>query len=278
MKPAETIEDASQEDAEDDSSDQASDPDAVGSSYHCERGVVDSIEGRLPQDAPGLVDNDEDGEDELLFNTEQEGPRSPKRRRISPLPEEYHMRPPEDRHSRAHRFLSSQLHAPSLTPSVSSITTPRRAFVLPPHTAAQQPAYPLPEAFSPHRRGEKFLPNALAATVRQWVMDVGNESAAARSRIQYWQDDGVGTRLVIAETSRSHAVDGGMTLVSGLNEGGALTRALVVGRGTTLPPNTVHVELRKGSTIGVRQPCWTITLEGQEWLVATSWVVLSNER
>lgn len=50
----------------------------------------------------------------------------------------------------------------------------RPTFVLSPGTSrSTEQAQPLPEVFSPHRRGEKFIPGGMAATAREWIVDLG---------------------------------------------------------------------------------------------------------
>jgi hypothetical protein len=116
-----------------------------------------------------------------------------------PVQHEPHHRPPGSTAAPRFLFQHNSLSAPSMTaanppipstPSTSrhppiSITATTTPFVKPPRFRApsptsqpQPPTEPLPDTFSPQRRGQKFLPGGLAAEVIGWVMNLENSTAA----------------------------------------------------------------------------------------------------
>ena len=76
------------------------------------------------------------------------------------------------------------------TPS-TSVSTPaplsRPSFLRPP--TPPLPA-PLPQVFSPHRRGAAFVPGGTASTVQAWVVAAGQGAAQGRRTYQYSQAQG----------------------------------------------------------------------------------------
>jgi hypothetical protein len=154
----------------------------------------------------------------------------------SPLAETHHLhyhRPPT-----APRFLlhNAAIPAPvtlsSIPPSTpaiaatnigagtSSSTTP---FVKPPRfrppdnaSETTQPAEPLPDAFSPQRRGQKFLAGGLAAEVIGWVMNLeGNISGPESNTVRTPRARGGGGEWVVKMVVDEVRGGAGMTLVKG---------------------------------------------------------------
>jgi hypothetical protein len=167
---------------------------------------------------------------------------------------------------------------------------------LPAESAGQGPGDPLPEAFSPRRRGRKYLADGLAAKVRGWIFDLeAREGVVER---EAWK-----VRFVVDEVS-GHV--GGVLLVGGRrvrddgmedekedgkedveieereeqansDEPTNLDRPDIrmvlsgegiisgIGRG-----NTVKV----GSTVGVRGVMWDVDIQRERWSVGVEWKVL----
>ncbi|KAI4716336.1 hypothetical protein E4T48_07457 [Aureobasidium sp. EXF-10727] len=72
----------------------------------------------------------------------------------------------------------------------STPTTGRPVFLMaslpPPETVA-----PLPDAFSPRRRGQKFLPGGLASELQSWVIEAAQTASQGRPRNSLPVDDSV---------------------------------------------------------------------------------------
>ncbi|KAF7533414.1 hypothetical protein G7054_g7105 [Neopestalotiopsis clavispora] len=133
---------------------------------------------------------------------------------------------------------------------------------------------PLPDAFSPRRRGTKDVPGGLAAQVRDWLMDIESNTGSKR-------DGDFVARLAVQEVRRGQS----MVLVKGHNvpDDSSSThqrtntpslQVMLAGEGRLLDlarRNDVVV----GALVAIAKPVWEINLgpEGR-WAVACDWVVL----
>lgn len=203
---------------------------------------------------------EDDGDDEMLLGAEEgdvlpttELPYSPKRRRIDADPtrqpddDNGTFKPPPDPSTLRARFAppSSRAHTP--------VTDTRPTFLRPSTETSTEP--PLPEAFSPHRRGQKFVPGGMAATVQQWVVETGQASRRGRG----WEEFAVKVRV--------DAVVGGegpCWLVRGKSSVGEDVSLILAGGGG----------VEAGVIVGVRAPTWEVEVEGRRWRVAVDWRVL----
>ncbi|KAH8592747.1 hypothetical protein B0O99DRAFT_653680 [Bisporella sp. PMI_857] len=120
----------------------------------------------------------------------------------------------------------------------------------PPETAERSPPQdPLPDQFSPHRRGHKYIPGGLAAEVRDWLMNV--ESTVSANAAQK-KDDPWLVKFVIEEVSGSSR--SGMTMVKGIQSGGKpILKVLLAGEGegTGLQKGA---KLEIGKIVGIKGP------------------------
>lgn len=185
-------------------------------------------------------------------------PFSPKRRRLDPdLPS------PQQTAGTHLRF------APSSHITSTSASTPapiaRPSFLRPPTPPLPGP---LPQAFSPHRRGAAFVPGGTASTVQAWVVEAGQSAAQGRRQqatYQYLQtqDEGWGFRVRV---ERSEAMEGGGWRVLGQKDDGTgeRVRCLLVGEGKG--------EVRVGGYVGVRGLGWEVDVdEDGVWWVGVGW-------
>ncbi|TAQ89387.1 hypothetical protein B7494_g2267 [Chlorociboria aeruginascens] len=179
----------------------------------------------------------------------------------------------------APRFLSTP--GPSSTPQNEAHDNP---FLKPPRfqppdsLPAQSPKDPLPEQFSPHRRGQKYVAGGLAAEVRDWLINI---DSAVPPSTQKSKDDPWIVRIGIEEISG----DGkrGITLVRGRkmlsDEGGgsdklASIKIILAGEGArTGLQKGAKVEI--GKVVGIKGPVWEVVIEGEKWGVGVDWQVLS---
>ncbi|MCJ1387996.1 hypothetical protein MMC18_000840 [Xylographa bjoerkii] len=187
---------------------------------------------------------------------------------------------------------SSQLDSPTARPqalpstatySVPATTTPRFHLAPPPSTlvslalpkfiiptpAATEPLAPLPEVFSPHRRGAKYLPSGLAATCRDWVLSASQLGAQTRRFESGWEGGDMETewaaRMKVQEVRHGE----GMVLVRGSGTG---ERWMLIGG------HRSGEGLRRGGLLGVKRPVWEVKAGGEVWGVGVEWSLLGEER
>lgn len=158
------------------------------------------------------------------------------------------------------------------------------------------PHEPLPDVFSPRRRGEKFVPGGLAAGLRGWLMDLEAATGtkrdgewAARVFVERVRAGGGGMRLVHGRCMRS---GGDNVNDDGGSGGGRLegedddndnddnnapvrwTRLVLAGDGR-LTGLARRNEVTVGAILGIAKPVWEVGLgrEGR-WVMACDWKVL----
>lgn len=170
--------------------------------------------------------------------------------------------------SEATRFTKT-FAAPGQHPNfIESGDLHRPAFLRPP----QQPhpiTEPLPEAFSPHRRGQKFVPGGMAATVQQWVLETGQ--AAAQSRRGQGHQHGE-DYIMRAKVESAVESSGSFSVRARLPDGRSLDFLLAGGRGSNSLPSS---QIVPGAVIGIRAPTWEVELDGKMWTVAVDWRVVA---
>ena len=167
------------------------------------------------------------------------------------------------------------------TPASYPISTSRPSFVLPPAPLEGEKPIQLPEAFSPHRqrRGVKYIPEGLAATVRDWALDVSNISRG-RSRTEAVQNEELATVLEAAGVR----VGAKMALLAchdnHRNEKKFSTNDIAGGEEEREPKMWLLIGERndgmgQGSRVEVKKPTWDIQLGEQNWGVGLDWKVLN---
>jgi hypothetical protein len=168
---------------------------------------------------------------------------------------------------------------------------------------AASPAEPLPDAFSPRRKGTKYIPGGLAAELREWLVDVeagtgsGFGSGSMTSFIGKRGEEWV-ARIRVDELRGGYGSACGMTLVTGRvvladthdtheegqiqgeNEKGSevlatnTVRVILAGPGR-LSGLGVNYEVKPGSMISMARPTWEFVLDGLgRWGASCDWVVL----
>lgn len=200
---------------------------------------------------------------------------SPKRRRIDtanarsspkqPLADHYD---PRDAGNGA-RFT----HLPALT--VQRSTSQDRAemqrptFLRPPQQT-QGAIEPLPEAFSPHRRGQKFVPGGMAATVQQWVLETGQTAAQSRRGQGYQHGDDYVMRARVESAMESNE---SFTARAKLPDRQSLDILLASGRALNSSPGNNRIG--PDTVIAIRAPMWELELDHRMWMVAVGWKVVA---
>ncbi|KAH9835977.1 hypothetical protein Tdes44962_MAKER01896 [Teratosphaeria destructans] len=197
-------------------------------------------------------------------------PYSPKRRRLGDA----------DAHTalarRAFKTLTAPVTRPPppFAPQPSSTSTrpeedhasSRPAFLNNTIARQTQPTEPLPEAFSPHRRGQKFLPGGTASVVQQWIIEAGQSAVQSRRAQAYLQGDDFVSKVKVETVSgdgpfvtHAYSAEGEeimLLLAQNANHAGA------------------HNRLGKDNVVGIRAPTWNVTLDGVTCTIAVDWKVL----
>lgn len=126
--------------------------------------------------------------------------------------------------------------------------------------------HPLPDAFSPQRRGAKYVPGGLAAEVRDWLVQVKGASEYDRpagSSIGVTVGEvksGVGMHLIAAQRLVGEAGDENIP-----------AKAILAGDGRTAGLGGKSI-VKRGGHISMSQPMWDITLdELGHFAVACDW-------
>jgi hypothetical protein len=157
-------------------------------------------------------------------------------------------------------------HLQTSTPANSeadvSITPSRPIFRLP-VTVHPEPSEPLPDAFSPHRRRQRFLPGGMAAQVQQWIVEAA-QSVGKHSQSTAGADP---LQAVVLESSGSSGT--GMVLAKA-TAGNQRVRLLLAGSGK----NQSASSIKQSDVLAVKAPSWNIELEGEPWIVGVDWCIL----
>ncbi|KAL8774593.1 MAG: hypothetical protein Q9209_000966 [Squamulea sp. 1 TL-2023] len=182
-------------------------------------------------------------------------PHSSSSPQVNTSPQTY---PSSPLHLTAHTqpFILSPKRPPS-TPFPNASARP--PFVLPPRSPSP-PLANLHPIFSPHRRGgPKFLPGGMAATVRDWVVDVAANVPATKAG--EWD-----MRFRVGEVRGGERV----TLVEEMEpskEREERKRWMLVGN---------NGQVSRGVMVGIRRPVWDVDVQGETWGVGVDWGLLDG--
>lgn len=149
----------------------------------------------------------------------------------------------------------------------------------PPDEEREAAVEPLPEHFSPRRRGQKFLAGGLAAEVRGWLVEL--ESQGPRGARNSAREDGWKIKIAVDEVTGGYGA--GMTLVRGRrmgsNSGGAADlypiRMILGGEKGMSEGIKKGEQAAVGKMVGVKGPAWEVDIDGVTWGASASWKVLS---
>jgi hypothetical protein len=144
-------------------------------------------------------------------------------------------------------------------------------FVLP--QAPQSPPHTHPSSlFSPQKKGQKFIPGGLAATVREWVVEASQPLYRNRHRRQEEWD----FRFRVEDARKLEDLGNGVQLVrtnGGGVSGGREKSWVLMGQGKRCENDEV---LARGIAVGVRRPIWDVRFGEEDWSVAVEWSVVGN--
>ncbi|KAF2482793.1 hypothetical protein BDY17DRAFT_299176 [Neohortaea acidophila] len=189
---------------------------------------------------------------------------SPKRRRVDYEEEATSTAWPRFKQAGALTSAISELQSTPASTLAEATTAHRPAFVRP-ATQAPESLEPVAELFSPHRRGQKFVPGGMAAMVQQWVLETGQAAAQSRKVQGHSTAEDYVMRGQIEGRVEG---DGPFTAFATLANGDGRSLLLVGGDGAG------RSEVRDGVFVGIRAPVWDLELDGKGWMVAVDWRVL----
>lgn len=145
-----------------------------------------------------------------------------------------------------------------------------------PHPDNQRRPAPLPEAFSPQRRGAKYVPGGLAAEVRDWLVQLKGAS-------EYDRPAGASVRATVDEARAGE----GMWIVAARHESGgevggetvggsrsSSARVVLAGDGRVAAGLGGRRMVKAGGTVAMYRPMWDVDLgELGQFAVACDWEV-----
>ncbi|ROT41214.1 hypothetical protein SODALDRAFT_114473 [Sodiomyces alkalinus F11] len=152
----------------------------------------------------------------------------------------------------------------------------------------------LPEAFSPQRRGTRYVPGGLAAGLQSWLAEVRewgddvdggwavhtnmNMNMNMNTNTSANTNTNTAVRVAVDEVRdgrRMYLVQG-RRVTTGPRDGVSM-RLILAGEGK-LTGLARRASVRVGSVLVISQPTWEVTLENQgRWTVACDWVVLGKD-
>ncbi|GIZ42732.1 hypothetical protein CKM354_000599100 [Cercospora kikuchii] len=229
----------------------------------------------LDHEEEAAVPSTEGGHEQRQWT--QDLPHSPKRRRIDDLSASFQAALDTPARSTMFKHPTTPASALRAGPQQFSRASSLASSSADDSTAARRPAFlrsslappenfePVPEAFSPHRRGEKFVPGGMAATLQQWVIEAGQAAAHSRRGQGYLQGENYVHRVKVASVA-GH----GPILVEGRHQDESEARVLLIMDGKRASRN-----MFPDSIVGIRAPCWEVELEGRNWIVGVDWKALA---
>lgn len=136
----------------------------------------------------------------------------------------------------------------------------RPAFLMPSLPPPEAVA-PLPDAFSPRRRGQKFVPGGLASELQSWIIETAQTATQSRPRNSLQVDDSVHVINVV------EAEGDGPVFVHGTSSGKGPAKALLVDG----QANQKAVRVKAGDSVSIKLPTWDVQVSGETWLVGVDW-------
>lgn len=143
---------------------------------------------------------------------------------------------------------------------------------------AQRRAAPLPEAFSPRRRGAKYVPGGLAAELRDWLVQLKGAS-------EYDRPAGAGVRVKVDEAKAGEGMwivaarhvseaEGGAAAGDSSSSSSSSARVVLAGDGRVAAGLGGRRTVSAGGTVAMHQPMWDVDLgTAGKLAVACDWEV-----
>ncbi|KAL7799065.1 hypothetical protein V8C37DRAFT_146306 [Trichoderma ceciliae] len=120
----------------------------------------------------------------------------------------------------------------------------------------------LPAAFSPQRRGERYVPRGMAAQLQGWL-----------SEIKDWKENSEKAEPVMKVHVERIRPGRRMYLVEGRESSEETSKKWILAGEGRLTGLDKRAEVKLGSVVLIEQPTWDVELEGRIWNVACEWSV-----
>ncbi|KAI5203532.1 hypothetical protein AUEXF2481DRAFT_25920 [Aureobasidium subglaciale EXF-2481] len=120
---------------------------------------------------------------------------------------------------------------------------------------------PLPDAFSPRRRGQKYVPGGLASELQSWVIEAVQTASQGRPRILQQVDNSV--HVVSVDGTKGN----GPVFAHGTASGGRPAKVLLIDG----QANQKAGRVKAGDQVSIRQPTWDVQVDGEAWTVGVDW-------
>lgn len=108
--------------------------------------------------------------------------------------------------------------------------------------------------------------------MQQWVLETGQSAIQSRKGQRYLRGEDYVMRVKV----ESAAGQGPYVAKARAAVTGETVNVILAGSGTGAASDTGTDEVSQGSSIGVREPSWSIELEGERYEVAVDWKVFSS--
>ena len=149
--------------------------------------------------------------------------------------------------------LTMQSPAKASTSGSSPHRPVRPKFILP-ETADTVDGLPVAEIFSPHLRKARYVPGGAASTVRDWILDIRNQSSWERVS---------SAPIRVVEVVRDDRV----TLMTDEED----MRWVLIGERVD---STMRAVVQAGSKLDIQGPVWDVQIDSTLWRIGTSWHLL----
>ncbi|KAH0350880.1 hypothetical protein KCU81_g2452, partial [Aureobasidium melanogenum] len=120
---------------------------------------------------------------------------------------------------------------------------------------------PLPDAFSPRRRGQKFMPGGLASELQSWIIEAAQTATQGRPQSTSSVDDSV--HLIDVNEVRG---DGPM-FAHGTKPGKIDAKVLFIDG----QASQKAAKVKAGDRVSIRLPTWDVEVSGEAWTVGVDW-------
>ncbi|UKZ62128.1 uncharacterized protein TrAtP1_003388 [Trichoderma atroviride] len=123
----------------------------------------------------------------------------------------------------------------------------------------------LPAAFSPQRRGAKYIAGGMAAQLQGWL-----------SEVKSWEENGEKTTSGLKIHVEQIRPGRRMYLIEGRASSGDVPQKWILAGEGKLTGLGKRAEVEMGSVVLIEQPTWEVELEASVWNVACEWSIVLN--
>ncbi|KAG9594947.1 hypothetical protein KCU77_g4717, partial [Aureobasidium melanogenum] len=120
---------------------------------------------------------------------------------------------------------------------------------------------PLPDAFSPRRRGQKFMAGGLASELQSWVIEAAQAATQGRPQSAPSVDDAV--HIIEVNEVKGN----GPMFAHGTKTGKVNAKVLLIDG----QANQKAVKVKAGDRVSIRLPTWDVEVSGEAWTVGVDW-------